>query len=212
MRVVSVNVGMPQDIARHGGVVRTGIFKSPVSGPVRVRRLNLDGDGQADLTVHGGRDKAVYGYPSEHYPFWQSEMPDRVFYWGLFGENLTTEGILESEACIGDEYRVGTARLAITQPRMPCFKLALRFDDSLMVKRFLAARRPGIYFAVLDEGEVRPGDPIECVHRDPSRISVMGMLALIMDSRAAPERLRRVLEVPGLAEVWRQEFEERLKG
>jgi MOSC domain-containing protein YiiM len=212
MRVVSVNVGLPQDIARHGGVVRTGIFKDPVSGPVRVRRLNLDGDGQADLTVHGGRDKAVYAYPSEHYPFWASELPARVFPWGVFGENLTTEGVLESEVCIGDEYRVGTARVAVTQPRMPCFKLGLRFDDSQMVKRFMAARRPGIYFAVLDEGEVSPNDPIECVHRDPSRISVTDLLNLIVDTDATPERLRRVLAVPGLAEFWRDEFEQRLRG
>jgi MOSC domain-containing protein YiiM len=212
MRVVSVNVGLPQDISRQGGVIRTGIVKNPVSGPVRVRRLNLDGDGQADLTSHGGRDKAVYAYPSEHYPFWQSEMPDRVLSWGMFGENITTEGVLESQACIGDEYRIGTARLAVTQPRMPCFKLALRFDDSQMVKRFIKARRPGVYCAVLDEGEVSPNDPIECVRRDPSGVSVADLLALIVDTHATSERLRRVLAVPGLAEVWRYEFEERLRG
>ena len=156
MRVVSVNVGLPRDVPFRQGIVRTGIFKNPVPGLVRVRRLNLDGDGQADLTVHGGRDKAVYAYPAEHYPFWQSEMPDHVFPWGIFGENLTTEGALESEVCIGDEYRVGTARLLATQPRMPCYKLAARFDEPRMVKRFVAARRPGIYFAVLDEGDAQP--------------------------------------------------------
>jgi MOSC domain-containing protein YiiM len=212
MRVVSVNVGLPRDIPWRGGVVRTGIFKSPVPGPVPVRRFNLDGDAQADLTVHGGRDKAVYAYPAEHYPFWRSEMPDRVFPWGMFGENLTTEGVLESEVCIGDEYRVGTARLTVTQPRMPCFKLAVRFDDPRMVKRFMAALRPGLYFAVLDEGEVSPGDPIECVRRDPAGITVADLLALIVDAHAAPDRLRRALAVTGLAEVWRHEFEDRLGG
>jgi MOSC domain-containing protein YiiM len=212
MRVVSVNVGLPRDIPWRGGSVRTGIFKNPVPGPVPVRRLNLDGDAQADLTVHGGRDKAVYAYPAEHYPFWQSEMPDRLFPWGVFGENLTTEGVLESEVCIGDEFRVGTARLAVTQPRMPCFKLAVRFDDSRMVKRFMAAGRPGVYFAVLDEGEVSPGDPIECVRRDSAGITLANLLALIVDANATPDRLRRALAVSGLAEVWRHEFEDRLRG
>jgi MOSC domain-containing protein YiiM len=212
MRVVSVNVGLPQEIPWRGGAVRTGIVKNPVPGPVPVRRFNLDGDAQADLTVHGGRDKAVYAYPAENYPYWRAEMPGRVLPWGMFGENLTTEGLLESEVCIGDEYRVGTARLAATQPRMPCFKLAVRFDDSRMVRKFVAAGRPGIYFAVLDEGEVGPGDPIERVRRDPSGLSVSDLLALIVDARAAPDRLRRALAVPGLAEVWRGEFESRLGG
>lgn len=212
MRVVSVNVGLPRDAPFRQGIVRTGIFKNPVPGPVRVRRLNLNGDGQADLTVHGGRDKAVYAYPAEHYPFWKSEMPNRVFPWGSFGENLTTEGVLESEVCIGDEYRFGTARLVATQPRMPCYKLAARFDEPRMVKRFMAARRPGIYFAVLDEGNVSPGDSIECVHRDPAGVTVADMLALIVDAHATPDRLRQVLAVPGLAEVWRHEFRDRLGG
>ncbi len=212
MRVVSVNVGLPRDVPWRGDVVRTGIFKEPVSGTVPIRRLNLAGDAQADLTVHGGRDKAVYGYPAEHYPFWREQLPDRDLPWGVFGENLSTEGLIETEVCVGDEYRVGTARLAVTQPRMPCYKLGVRFADPGMVKRFLASHRPGIYFAVLDEGEVRAGDPVERVRRDPVGLTVTDLLALALDGNAEPERLRRALDVPNLAEVWRREFAERLAG
>jgi MOSC domain-containing protein YiiM len=194
MRVVSVNVGMPREVDWKGRKVVTGIFKSPVA---------------AKLTVHGGRDKAVYAYPSEHFGPW-SERLGRELSPGIFGENLTTEGLLEDAVHIGDEFRVGTARLIITQPRLPCFKLGLRFDDPGMVKTFLQAGKPGIYFAVLDEGVVEPGDPIERVAEDMSRITVAEMFHLVLDPDPAPAALRRLLAVPALAAVWRTELEERL--
>jgi MOSC domain-containing protein YiiM len=209
MRVVSVNVGMPREVEWNRRKVLTGIFKSPVAAKLTVRRLNIDGDGQADLTVHGGPDKAVYAYPNEHYGSW-SERLDRELTPGIFGENLTTAGLLEDEVHIGDEFRVGTARLVVTQPRLPCFKLGIRFDDPGMVKSFVQAGKPGIYFAVLEEGVVGPGDPIERIAEDPSRITVAEMFSLVLDRDPATAALRRLLGVPSLAAVWRKELEERL--
>jgi MOSC domain-containing protein YiiM len=209
MLVVSVNVGMPREVEWNRKKVLTGIFKSPVAAKLTVRRLNIDGDGQADLTVHGGPDKAVYAYPNEHYGPW-SERLDRELTPGIFGENLTTAGLLEDEVHIGDEFRVGTARLVVTQPRLPCFKLGIRFDDPGMVKSFVQAGKPGIYFAVLEEGVVGPGDPIERIAEDPSRITVAEMFSLVLDRDLAPDALRRLLGVSSLAAVWRKELEERL--
>ena len=209
MHIVSLNVGMPRDVIWRGRTVTTGIFKDPVPGPVPLRRHNLDGDAQADLTVHGGPDKAVYAYPSEHYPAWQTRL-NRNLGPGIFGENLTTEGLVENAVHIGDVFRVGTARLVVTQPRMPCFKLGLRFGDPGMVKTFLQAGQPGIYFAVREEGMVSPGDPIERVEEDENRIAVTDMLRLILDDDADTDDIRRLLKVPALAAVWRVEFESRL--
>jgi MOSC domain-containing protein YiiM len=207
MRVVSVNVGTPREVKWAGRTVLTGIFKSPVEAALPVRRLNIDGDRQADLTVHGGRDKAVYAYPSEHYTAWRERL-GRELTPGNFGENLTTEGLLEDEVHIGDEFRVGTARLVVTQPRLPCYKLGLRFGDPHMVKAFLQAGKPGIYFAVLDEGAVGPGDPIEQIAEDEARITVAEMFHLVLDQDADPAELRRLLGVPALAADWRKELEE----
>jgi len=209
MRVVSVQVGVPREIEWQGDVVTTAIFKEPVAGKVAVRRLNLDGDAQADLTVHGGPDKAVYGYASEHYPGWEEKL-GRKLPPAAFGENLTTEGLFEDRVHIGDEFRVGTARMAVTQFRMPCYKLGIRFGDPTMVKTFLRAGLPGIYFAVLEEGEVAAGDAIELVHADERRVTVLDLLRLALDRHAREEDLRRVLEVPTLAAVWREEFKARL--
>jgi MOSC domain-containing protein YiiM len=210
MRVVSVNVGKPQTRIWQGRYVSTAIFKEPIEGRVPLRRLNLDGDAQADLTVHGGRDKAVYAYPSEHYGHWRQEIPGRDLPPGVFGENLTTEGLLENEIHVGDVFQVGTARLVVTQPRQPCFKLGLRFNDPQMVKRFYLSGRPGIYFAVSGEGEVAAGDPIELVAEDENRVTLLELNELIYDRRADPSRLRRALQVPALADVIREEFENRL--
>ncbi|MFO0891543.1 MAG: MOSC domain-containing protein [Isosphaeraceae bacterium] len=209
MRVVSLNVGLPREFAWQGRTVRTSIFKEPVEGSIRVREHNFEGDAQADLTVHGGPDKAVYAYPLEHYDGWRARL-GRDLEAGGFGENLTTEGLLESSVHIGDEFRIGTARLAVTQPRMPCYKLGLRFGDPAMVKRFLEAGHPGIYFAIREEGVVAPGDPIERLHEDERRISVTDMLRLILDRDVDPAAIRRLLELPALATVWREEFEGRL--
>jgi MOSC domain-containing protein YiiM len=210
MRVVSVNVGTPKTRIWQGRYVSTAIFKEPVEGRVPLRRLNIDGDAQADLTVHGGRDKAVYAYPSEHYDYWREELPGRDLPPGVFGENLTTEGLLENQIHVGDEFRVGTAKLVVTQPRQPCFKLGLRFNDPLMVKRFHRGGRPGIYFAVSGEGEVGAGDPIELVAEDENRVTLLELNELIYDIRADPNRLRRALQVPALAAVIREELQNRL--
>jgi MOSC domain-containing protein YiiM len=209
MRVMSVNVGMPREVDRRGMKILTGIFKEPVASRLVVRRLNIEGDGQADLTVHGGPDKAVYAYPSEHYGPWCEQL-GRELTPGMFGENLTTEGLLEDAVHIGDEFRVGTARLVVTQPRLPCFKLGIRFGDPGIVKSFVRAGKPGIYFAVMEEGEVAAGDPIERLAEDQNRITVTEMFRLVLDHNADPAELRRLLDVPSLAAVWRQELEERL--
>jgi MOSC domain-containing protein YiiM len=209
MRVMSVNVGMPREVDRRGMKILTGIFKEPVASRLAVRRLNIEGDGQADLTVHGGPDKAVYAYPSEHYGPWRVQL-GRELTPGMFGENLTTEGLLEDAVHIGDEFRVGTARLVVTQPRLPCFKLGIRFGDPGIVKSFVRAGKPGIYFAVMEEGDVAAGDPIERIAEDQNRITVTEMFRLVLDHNADPAELRRLLDVPSLAAVWRQELEERL--
>ena len=165
MRLVSVNVGRPREIQVPGEVVLTSIFKDPVSGPVRVTRLNLDGDEQSDLSVHGGVNKAVYAYPSEHYGFWREQLPDLELPWGAFGENLTTEGLLERATHIGDRFQIGTAEFVVTQPRMPCFKLAIKFGREDIIRRFLKSRRSGFYFSVAREGKVSAGDSVTVVSR-----------------------------------------------
>jgi MOSC domain-containing protein YiiM len=210
MRVVSVNVGMPREYQWQGHTVVTGIFKEPVAQPVALRWLNFNGDRQADLQVHGGRDKAVYAYPFDHYGEWKSRL-GREISPGAFGENLTTEGLLEERVHIGDEFRVGTVRLVVTQPRMPCYKLGLRFGDPMMVKAFLKAGRPGIYFAVLEEGIVNPGDTIELVRSDENQVSLMDTLALILNRRPDATELQRALRVPALADSLREDFKARLR-
>jgi MOSC domain-containing protein YiiM len=171
-RITSVNVGLPQEVVWKNITVQTGIFKKPVSGPVMVNRLNLAGDRQADLTVHGGVDKAVYAYPAEHYQYWRRELPDISLPWGKFGENLTTEGLTEDALFIGDRLRVGSAVLTVTQPPMPCYKLGLAFGCDDIIKRFLERGRTGFYFAVLEEGEVGTESRIEILSRDPNGVAV----------------------------------------
>ena len=211
MRVVSVNVGLPREVAWRGELVSTGIFKEPVEGPVRVHGVNLDGDGQADPTVHGGTDKAVYVYAAEHYPLWESEL-GRALPWGMFGENLTVEGFpLEDELCLGDHVGVGSARFAVTQPRLPCFKLGIRFDDAGMVRRFLAAGRSGYYLRIAEEGEVAAGDEIALLERHPAGVPVSEVTRLFARDRGDAEGLRRVLAVDTLPVEWRPFFERLLE-
>lgn len=215
MRVISVNVGLPRPVQGKGGMVMTGIFKDPVAGPVRVRRLNLEGDGQADLSVHGGPDKAVYAYPSEHYPFWRNEMPGHELAWGAFGENLTTAGWWEDEVHVGDRFRIGTAEMIVTQPRMPCFKLGLRFGRDDVIARFLESGRPGFYLRVVVEGEVEAGDPCERISEDPGRLPVAEMVRLYLDRRSAPgaadrDLLERAVGIEALPDWWRELFLRRL--
>ncbi len=209
MRVVSLNVGLPQQFTWQGAEVFTGIFKRPVETPLTLRRLNFDGDGQADLTVHGGEAKAVYSYPSEYYGPW-SERLSRTIETGMFGENLTTEGLFEDDVNIGDEFRVGTAVLVARQPRLPCYKLGLRFDDESIIKKFVQSGRPGIYFTVKTEGVVGPGDSIERLHTDAHGLTITRLFQMITDKKTSHDDLRRALDVPALTDNWRESFTERL--
>ena len=195
MRIVSLNVGRPRIVLDGKREVTTGIFKSPVQGPLTLRRLNLDGDQQADLTVHGGRAKALYAYPSEHYEFWRRELPHADLPWGMFGENLTTEGLREDEACIGDRFRIGDALVSVSQPRMPCYKLGIRFGRPDIVKRFLASGRSGIYFSVVEEGLVNRGDAITCVERDAHRISIADVTRAYVNPHSEIPLVRRLVDL-----------------
>lgn len=210
MKLVSVNVGLPREVTWKGRVVQTGIFKEPVAGRVAVRRLNLDGDQQADLSVHGGPHKAIYAYPSEHYAYWRRELPGVRLSWAMFGENFTTEGLLEEAVNIGDCFRIGSIEVIATQPRMPCYKLGLRFGRDDIIKRFLASGRPGIYFAVLQEGEVEAGDPIELIRRDEHQITVADIVRLYVRDTDDVETLRRAIQLEALPESWRAYFRDRL--
>jgi len=204
MRVISVNVGRPREVEWHGRRVLTSIWKSPVAGPVRVTTLNLDGDAQSDLSVHGGPEKAVYGYPAEHYDDWRRELSLETLPWGAFGENLTTSGLREQDLAIGDRIRVGSVELMVTQPRMPCFKLGIRFGRDDLVKRFLRSGRSGFYFAVVEEGSLTAGDSLQFTAREPHGVTVADLAAL--DTGVARDRdvIRRALQVPALAESWKR--------
>lgn len=204
--LISIQVGVPRLVERDGQEVSTGIFKSPVDKRVRLHGLNLEGDRQADLTVHGGQDKTVYAYPSEHYSFWKRELPGVNLPWGAFGENFTTEGFLETHVCLGDRFAIGTAEVVVTQPRLPCFKLNLKFKRDDMVKRFLESRRTGFYFRVLREGEVGAGDEIRVVHRDENRVSIADALKIYLHDSDSTELLQRALSVKYLSASWREEF------
>lgn len=209
MHVVSVNVGLPREVEWKNMTVQTGIFKEPVSGPVAVGRLNLAGDRQADLTVHGGAEKAIYGYPSEHYSFWREQLPDTPLSPAQFGENLTTEGLSEDSLYIGDVMRVGSALLMVTQPRMPCYKLALRFGRDDIIKRFLESRRSGFYFSVIEEGELEAGSEIEVLDRNPSRVTVTDIVDLYHRPMDNPELLQRALSTEALPLSWRDYLRKR---
>ncbi len=205
-----MNVGLARDVEWRGRGVRTSIWKSPKDGRVRVGRLNLEGDEQSDLSVHGGPEKAVYAYPCEHYAFWRSAFQGMDFPWGAFGENLTTEGLLEPEVMIGDRLQVGSAEFLVTQPRMPCFKLGIRFGRDDMVKRFLHSGRTGFYLAVLREGDVGAGDRIEFAARDDHGVSVADIAVLYTRESENQELLRRAVDAPALPEGWREYFRKRL--
>ena len=210
MKLISVNVGLPREVIWKGRKVRTGIFKEPIEGRVTVRRLNLDGDRQADLSVHGGPDKAVYGYPAEHYEYWRHELPGMKLPWGIFGENLTTEGLNEEDVNIGDRFRVGGSVLMVTQPRMPCYKLQVRFGRDDIVKRFLRSGRPGFYFSVLEEGEVSVGDEIKPLSRDENNLTVADVTRLYVSEKDNLELLNRAIQVEALPESWRGYFQHQI--
>jgi MOSC domain-containing protein YiiM len=191
--------------------VTTAIHKAPVSGPVRVRRLNLDGDRQADLSMHGGPDKAVYVYPSEHYPFWKEELPGVALPWGAFGENLTVEGVNETAVRVGDVLRAGTAEFMVTQPRLPCYKLNIRFQRPDMVKRFLRSGRTGFYLAIIKEGELAAGAEIELVPTDLSAVTIPEVVTLYTSKMADGALRQRAIATPALPASWREYFEQRAR-
>ncbi|MEH2084689.1 MAG: MOSC domain-containing protein [Nostoc sp.] len=211
MKLISVNVGLPREVTWKGKIVTTGIFKEPVSDRVMVRSLNLDGDRQADLTVHGGVDKAVYVYPFEHYDYWRSELPDTELTLGIFGENFTVTGLREEELNIGDRFKIGSVELMVTQPRLPCYKLGIRFGRSDMVKRFVASRRSRFYFRVLQEGEVGVGDTLELIGRDDNNVTVANIIQLYMHEQNNPELLHRAAQLEALPASWRDYFQEQIR-
>jgi len=210
MQVTSVNVGLPREVVWKSRTVMTGIFKEAVAGRVAVRLLNLEGDRQADLTVHGGPEKAVYAYPAEYYSFWREQFPEMDLPWGMFGENLTVEGLLDETVHIGDRFQVGSAHLVVTQPRLPCYKLGLKFGRDDILKRFLQSGLTGFYFAVLKEGEVGAGDLIRLLHRDEHQVKVTDITRLYRQDKHNLDLLQRVLAVEALPKGWRDYFLQRL--
>ena len=206
-----MNVGLPKDVTWQDKVVTTGIFKEPVKAPVMLRTLNLDGDGQADLTVHGGVTKAVYTYPSEHYDYWRRELPGVDLHWGMFGENFTDEGLLEENVYIGDRFRIGETEVIVTEPRMPCYKLGIKFGRADIIKRFLASRRTGFYFAVVREGMVGSRDAMEMIGREQQEISVADIIRLYSFERDDAKGLRRAIQVEALPESWKGYFQHQLE-
>ncbi len=211
MKLLSVNVGLPRLVMHNGNPVSTGIFKEPVTGRLQLRTLNLDGDRQADLSVHGGPSKAIYAYPSEHYEYWKRELPEMELPWGMFGENFTTCGLFEGELSIGDKFRIGTSVVMITEPRMPCYKLGIRFGRSDIIRRFLQSERTGFYFAVLQEGEVGAGDRFELLKKDGHDVKVSDITRLYVRDKQNVSLLRRAIEVEALPESWRGYFQNQLQ-
>ncbi len=210
MKLISLNIARPRLTVYQGTTINTGIFKEPVAGPVQLRTLNLDGDRQADLTVHGGPNKAVYGYPSEHYPFWREELPGVNLPWGMFGENLTTAGLSEDELHIGDRIQIGCAIVMVRQPRMPCYKLAAKFRRDDMIDRFLVSERSGFYFSVEREGSVAVDDDFQLLKRNDSGITIAEMNHLFVRDRFNRDLLRKAIGTEFLPEDWREHFSKRL--
>ena len=211
MMVVSVNVALPREVTYKGKTITTGIFKEPAEGRIRLRTLNLDGDRQADLSVHGGPSKAVYAYPIEHYEYWREQLPGVDLPWGMFGENLTVEGLREDRVNIGDRFRIGSAHVMVTEPRLPCYKLAAKFGRDDIIKRFLHSGRTGFYFAVLQEGEVGAGDDITSIGRDKHGVTVADITRLYVHDKDDVTTLRRAVQVEALPESWREYFQKRIE-
>ena len=211
MKLIAVSVGLPQIIKTPDeGFVTTGIFKQPVDGPVAVNELNLEGDAQADLRVHGGWSKAVYAYPVEHYEFWRNELPDADLTHGNFGENLTVEGFSERDVFIGDRIAIGTAEFVVTEPRLPCYKLGIRFGRKDILRRFLQSRRTGFYLAVEKTGVLEAGQPISVLSKDASQVSIHDIVRIWVEDKKDRETMSRALLVDSLPESWKDSFRERL--
>lgn len=198
-----MNVSFPKTVHWKGRDVSTGIFKEPVQGAVLLRQLDFDGDRQADLVAHGGRSKAAYIYPSEHYPFWRTELPETELPWGMFGENLTTVGLDENDTHIGDSLRIGKAVVVVAQPRTPCYKLGIKFGRDDILKRFLQSLRSGFYVSVREEGMVEAGDTIERLEEDPERVTVAELNRLYAERKFDPALIERAVRVKALPDGWR---------
>jgi MOSC domain-containing protein YiiM len=211
MRLLSVNVGQPRQVVWKGRTVTTGIFKEPVAGRVPLRQHNLDGDTQADLSAHGGPYKAAYLYPAEHYAAWRQELPALPLPWGVFGENFTTEGMLEATTHIGDRLRIGTAVVRVTEPRMPCYKLGLRFGRDDIVKRFLTSGLTGLYVAVEHEGEVEAGEPFTLLSREKHGLTVADVTRVYVYEKGDVDTIQRLVQLAGLSAPWRDYFQEQLR-
>lgn len=208
MKLLSVNVSQPRTVQYYGRQVATGIFKEPVDGRLRVERLNIEGDRQVDTRVHGGLDKAVYAYPFEHYATWQAELGRDDFAYGQFGENLTTEGLLEDAVHIGDRFRIGELVLEVSQPRIPCFKLAMKMGIKDFPVTFIKSQRSGFYLRVIEEGEIGAGDAIERVSEDPEGVSVQYIYNLFFNDGKNKEEIKRMLAHPALSSEWKKQFRE----
>jgi MOSC domain-containing protein YiiM len=211
-KMLSLNVGKPRLMVYKDATINTGIFKTPVKGRIALRTLNLDGDRQADLSVHGGPNKAVYGYPSEHYDFWRKELPDVKFPSAAFGENFTTVGFDEDDLHIGDRFRIGTAVIVVRQPRMPCYKLAAKFQRDDMIERFLRSGRSGFYFSVEQEGEVGAGDEFQAISYEATGITIAEMNRLFFREKYNRDLLQKAVATAALPEDWREYLLSRLSG
>jgi MOSC domain-containing protein YiiM len=213
MKLISVNCGLPKEVLWHRQSVITSIFKEPVEGRVALRTLNLDGDRQSDLTVHGGKDKAVYCYQLSHYDYWKVELRGRPLAPGAFGENFTIDGPGDDSIHIGDRFVIGSAEVVVTQPRLPCYKLGIRFESDDIIERFLESGRSGFYLAVTREGEVRAGDEIALVSPDPHSVSVSDIMRLYLAKKydvTDAAVVRRALEIEALTDSWKEFFLEKL--
>ena len=213
MKVVSVNVGLPQKIQFNNQLITTSIFKHPVHKKVKLSKLNLEGDAQSDLSVHGGVDKAVYSYPVEHYDYWRKIYPDMDIHFGMFGENLTTHGLHEGEVNIGDTYIIGSSRIVVTQPRMPCYKLGIRFGKMDIIEKFLNSLRSGIYFRVTREGELTEGDEIKLLSRDKNGVSIRDIVRLYKKKNyndSEFQLLERTTKLKFLPQNWKRHFEQEI--
>ena len=210
VKLISLNVGSPRLVVYQGKTINSGIFKDPISGPLQLRTLNLDGDRQADLTVHGGPHKAVYAYPSEHYPYWRTELPGVDLPWAMFGENFTTVGLAEDDLHVGDRFQIGSSIVMVRQPRTPCYKLAAKFQRDDMLERFLLSGRSGFYFSVEKEGSVADGDAFELLKREQDAITISEMNRLFVREKYNQNLLRKAIQTAALPEAWREYLAERL--
>jgi len=208
MKLLSVNVSLPKEVPYKGKTVRTGIFKEAAQGRVKLSGLNLDGDGQADLVGHGGIYKAVHAYSIENYDYWKRELGRDDFSYGQFGENFTVEGMPDDKVNVGDVFRVGTALVEVTQPRVPCFKLAMKMEMPNFLKVLMPSERVGFYLRVLEEGEVGAGDVVERVKIDPEQMTVREMFHLLYFAKQKPEGARKALRIPAMSPGWRDSFED----